>query len=265
MATEKQLISLYNWSVNINFYPNSHRYMLLNQDWTNGWYIKSVSSITWIIDKPFLKQWAVNCMRDYLLFILNDKRLPVTEEKVIEASKQWSEISNEAKDIGTWVHDWIEQFINSKLKNEDIDLDIPTEDRIQNWIMAFLNWFNSSNIQFLASEKFVYSKENNYCGKFDNSFIQDWKRILWDFKTSARIYPEYIMQCIGYIIADEEENWVEYDWLAILRFDKETWEFETFYLYKKENQELFEACKKSFLWALTLKNALEQVDKLLKK
>lgn len=76
-------------------------------------------------------------------------------------------------------------------------------------------------------EKLVYSRQRNYVGRFDAIIEVDGKRYLADYKTSKSFYPmEMGMQTAGYLQAYCEETGENDIGRMILRFDKETGEFD---------------------------------------
>ncbi len=260
MATKTETIEhkLYDWTVIINFYPNSHRYKKPDE---KGW-IRSVTSITGIVEKPFLKQWAVDMAIKYLDGFLQYQGAIIGKQELEQARTAWDKVSQEAKDIWHDVHEYIEWYISYE-KGAGEKPVAPIDDKAKKWVIAFLKWKKEHNVEFLHSEKLVYSKEHNYCGIFDDSYIKDWLKFLSDSKTSKSIYEDYITQTVGYVIAYEEEfpNEKSFDWISIKRFDKETGEFEMFELLRSDP--LFDKAKKCFLSCLNLKNTNDEFKKVL--
>lgn len=226
---DKQTISLYDWSVNIDFYADKHWYKIWNR------FIPSVTGITWVLDKPALLYRAVNCYKDYLL-----KCETVTKEDIEKWSKEWRNVSQEAKDIWSIVHDYCEKFAKWE------KLDIPEEEQARKWIMAFLDRQEKYQVKFLENERFIYSKEHDYCWKFDTLVEVKGKRYIVDFKTSKGFYPmEMGMQLAWYRMAYEEETGDKIDWSFIARFDKETGNFEVHWCNDYEqDRDAFIQCSK---------------------
>lgn len=217
--TEKE-IKVIN-GVEVTFYPNSHQYKI------NGKNIPSVTTITSMIDKsrPLLK-WAENLSREFLMQYLN---VPLEQNTIESAVTQYSIKRDKAADEGTQVHDWISQFINSKLNPDNVpmpDLDIESP-AVMNGITGFLKWYNENNITFLESEKMVYSKKHNYIGTFDVLMIVNNKLVLADWKTGKDVRPEFNLQLSAYHQALKEELIdIVVDEYMILHFDKESAEFK---------------------------------------
>lgn len=204
--TETEIISLYNGEVNITFYPNSHQYKI------DGQKIMSPSSIVGIVDKSWpLMYWATNLARDYLL-ACEDR----TDEEIVRACRLHTEKKDEAADIGTQAHEWIETY------TRDNKISLPEDDRVMNIINQFLEREKSHKIEYIHQELVVYSKAHNYVGTLDWIAVINWKRYLLDYKTSNAVrLLEYWMQTVAYKTAYEEETWETLDWIIILKLPKE--------------------------------------------
>lgn len=266
-TVETEQHSLYNGELLIHFYPKSHKYKV---DGSKDW-LTSVSTITGIVDKPFLKQWAVNCAIDSLLETfktLDYQKLTkeVASELIERTRKEWENVSQIAKDSGTSIHEYCEKFIAYKTAGGEKP-EMPTVDDVLNSVSAFLKWNSEHDIEYVHSEKLVYSREHNYVGIFDVLFTQLSERsekrlnILGDFKSSKRIYAEYVAQTIGYAIAYEEETGVRIDGVAVLRFDKASGEFEVFYVYRDTPE--WDKGVLQFMSCLNLKRANSDFEKLI--
>ena len=73
-------------------------------------------------------------------------------------------------------------------------------------VANFINWARTEQVEFLASEKQVYSEKYWFCGTYDFLAKIDNKTYLGDIKTSSNIYPEMWAQCAGYQICQQEMN-----------------------------------------------------------
>ena len=238
--TEKETLKLYNGEVEIIFYPNSHQYKI------DGKNIISVSSACGIIDKSQpLIMWASKLAMDFFGDFIGK---PLTLEQFKEGVYQHCKKKKEAASIGNAVHDYCEKYIYG-IKDE-----YPEDEKVKNGIIGFLEWINTGNIKITESEKMVYSRNHNFVGTFDALAEVDGKTVLIDFKTSNNFYPlEMGMQTAGYQIALEEENNIKVDYRLIVRFDKETGEFETMEFHENKRD------KEAFLAALLLKNLQKQL------
>lgn len=200
----------------IMFYPTSHQYKLVVGDKKSDWKtIDSVSRICGIVDKSdALLIWASRLCSDYLLSLPVKSR---TDEEVKIAVNKHREKKDEAAAIGTLAHAWAEEYI----KNGDISF--PDDPQVANAVSGFLEWIGNHTIEWLASERFVYSNEYEYVGICDAIAMIDGKKYLVDFKTSNRIRMlEYGMQTVAYKYAYEEETWDVIDGIVIVRFAKDS-------------------------------------------
>ena len=276
MPTETIIKKLYGGEVEVVFYPNSHRYKV------NGEWVKSVTGATGIIDKPALKFWACGCMRDELIAQLESGNF--NEITIKDATSAFTRVSKAATDAGSLVHDFCEAFAKYKMgegekpslptteslvDKEGNPLDLSEEESeeiINNAVAgcgAFLKWVIEYEVEFVAVERFCYSRKHNFVGTLDLLYrskkIGDFL-ILADYKTSKGFYPfEMGMQTGGYKIAYEEETLDVVGLRQIIRFDKVTGDFEVHDCPDDEEDEV------AFLNALQLKKRQDELDKLYRK
>jgi hypothetical protein len=260
MNTEKQLISLYGGEVEIEFYPNSHRYSLKGQkDW-----LISVTTITGIIDKSrFLMPWAVNECVSYVqgeLAKREDLHIPKEEvvRLILEGAEQYKIKREVAASIGDKVHEFAEKFTLAQLKQGEMPvITDEMEEKVVQGINAFLEWYNSHNIQFLEAERIIYSREYGYVGKCDGIALVDCKKTILDYKTGKGIYDDFKFQVAGYRIAYEEETKKVLDQSLILHFSKDDGNFT---VYPIENK-TYELDALAFKGLLLAKKRLKELEK----
>jgi len=197
---------------------DKHRYWLDDESIS-----LSSTKVTGKLDKSgALMGWVAKLMAVYL----NDKitqKIEITPEVIEEAKKRYRDAKTEAADIGTSIHDWIEKWIKNK------SVSMPSEDiRVINGITAFLKWQTKQKMIFNKkdSERLVYSKKYKYAGKLDAIATIKRKKVIIDFKSSGGIYNEYRYQLASYWHAYEEEFGKTFDHGMIVRFDKETGNFD---------------------------------------
>lgn len=134
----------------------------------------------------------------------------------------YNEKKAEATYIGTLVHDYVEEYTKG-----NVDAPIPEDENAKNGIMAFHTWRIEHNVEFLLSENLVFSRSKKYVGKFDALIRIDGRTYLADYKTSKDFFAlEMGMQTAGYMQAYIEETEEQVDGRVILRFDKETGQFD---------------------------------------
>jgi len=206
--------------------------------------IPSVTQITGIIDKSSaLMGWVAKLIGEYLRQEKAKGNNILTDELIDTALREYRRVQKEARDVGKEIHKWISDWILGKKPPMPEDL------QIVNGITAFLKFQKENGLKWVDSERPVYSKKWNYAGFLDAIAQKGKDRILIDFKSSNGIYPEMIFQVMGYKIAWEEEMQKKIHKAMILRFGKETGEFETRELkIEKEDEKAFlgllEAAKK---------------------
>lgn len=209
--------SLYNGEIELTFDKNKHIYRVGDK------IVFGVTSATGVLDKPALMYWAVNQALGFLDKVLipglvidelNKPKL-LAEAKTIHRQKK-----DEAADIGTAVHNYLETYIKSKINWEKTP-ELPVNEQVKKGIMAFIKWAKENKVQFMSSERKVYSKKYEYAGTLDMEAIVNGKLSIVDFKTSSGIYPEYFIQTAAYAKALEEETGNKYQEVWILRIPKD--------------------------------------------
>lgn len=249
--SEKITKELYKGEVKIDFYPESHRYKKVGEKT----YLISATAVTGIIDKSrFLIPWAVGLASTYIKsYLENSKALQFTTEELLpiidEACQQHTIKKEQAADIGSQVHDWAMKFGMAKLGLcEAPELTDEMDEKVVLGINAFLDWYNNNKVEFLETEKMVYSRQYGFVGITDLVAKVNDKKLIIDYKTGKGIYSEYNYQVAGYRGAYEEEHGKVNGGL-ILHFSKETGEFST----KELTDEDHEKDYKVFLSLLTVK------------
>lgn len=187
---------LYGGDVVLNFDPGPHKYTLEH----TGEVVPSTTSITGVIDKPALINWAVSQTTEYIHAVWEPGRKYFQKaiDAILEAaSKARHETSQEAIDIGNMVHEWLEAYGRAYLSDSDHMPLMPEDPRAVASCEAFLQWVKKNDVVFLATEQKVYSLEHGYSGTFDLLARVNGKLSLLDYKSSKRIYEEYFLQGAG--------------------------------------------------------------------
>lgn len=238
---------LYEGSILIRFEGEGDKHKLFDKD---GNQILSVSKISGIIDKsPALMGWAAKMMGLYLLGEKEKGNDKITEELIDRAKKEYRFIQQKAKDVGKEVHDWIHQKIIGK------NPEMPEDEQVVNGITAYLKFQKQHKVKWLETERVVYSKKYKYGGFLDGIGIMDNELILPDFKSSNGFWPEMEIQLAGYDIAYTEETGKKPKKHLIIRFGKDTGEFEVKYLNNIEKS------RKAFLGLIPVVRRLEELKK----
>lgn len=222
---------LYNGEVTLQFDEGKHVY------YANGERAWGVTSATGTIDKSGpLIYWAVNkmCLPFLKTQIIPGKSYDEVELSRIftEAATQHNRKKDDAANIGTLGHAWVESYIKYKI-NQQYELDqmpypeyatmpeMPINPILQNVANAFLAWESEHHVTFRASEAKIYSKKYGYAGTMDIEATVDGDLCVVDLKTSNHIVDEYRFQVAAYMNARKEELGHKYKAYWILRVGKE--------------------------------------------
>ena len=180
----------------------------------------SVTTILGILDKPALKGWAAGCavdyVREHLDVIKNSENVHDAETILSDAVYAFKAVSRGATDIGSEVHHAIERYIKH---GEDVRGDI--SDEAQHGFLAFLEWEEKNDVDWLESELTLYHDDEYYAGTCDAIAEIAGNIYLIDFKTSKAVYDEYRYQLAAY-----QKCRPDVPNVAVLRLDKETGEPE---------------------------------------
>jgi len=169
----------------------------------------SVTTICGLLDKPALMYWAVNCCADYILDyvkLITNPELPDNPSgtlirvedlyPIIESSrKNFRNVSKKAMDIGSRVHDAIEQYLNTGREP------FKPGDEVEAGFLSFLEWQDKHHFKSIATEQTIYG--DRFAGTCDLICELDGKQYLIDFKTTnvaedSPAYPEHRYQVSAY-------------------------------------------------------------------
>lgn len=208
-----ETFTLYKGKVIVKFYPASHQYWISKNGGKN--FKRAGGSVTSIIDikdkSDGLVPWSCGLAEDYLLSKKN-----VTQEDIYIACSLHEEKKREAADIGSKIHEWCDNYIQGKKPP------MPEEKEVQIGVTAFLEWSKKHKVEYISSERAIYSLKHDFVGKMDLEAKIDKKRVLVDFKSSNDLHNDYYMQTAAYLKADEEESGKKYGGRWLIRFAKET-------------------------------------------
>ena len=133
----------------------------------------------------------------------------VTQNDLKNAQHNYRDVSQDALDVGSAVHEAIEYYLKTNKEP------ILTNDKVIAGYVAFLEWKDKHQLLPLALEETVYG--NYWGGMLDYRGLFDEKEYVIDWKTSKAHYPEMRYQIAAYRSANP--NVVG---SGVLRLDKET-------------------------------------------
>lgn len=221
----------------VEFDESNHEYWVRRNGHKEN--VPGTTTITGVLDKSQpLIWWAVNCARDYILEQLQPGE-PLDELEIEELAKgarlAHRNASDKAKSLGTLVHDWIEDYIDTQIHNQP-EPDWPVNEDSHECIIEFLDWEESNDVEWGASEVVVYHPEAHYAGTYDALAKVNGRITIVEFKTASGIYGEHKLQTTAYLRAEEQYRERNIDGITILRVPKDAQEFETYECY--DNEEL---------------------------
>jgi len=188
--------TLYDGAVELMFQAYGHKYTV------NDKKVRSVTQALGIINKPALISWAARMAAEYFKDQIEPGKSydEVQLITIFESAKgaHWKK-KVDAGNLGTFVHNWVEDHINGKKPA------IPVNKALKDAVQRFLDWEKAHKVKFLLSEQQVYSRKYNYTGTLDFICKIDGKMYIGDLKTSSGIYPEMLIQTAAYRFARSEE------------------------------------------------------------
>lgn len=143
---------------------------------TDGQRVPGATTITGLLNKPFLITWANN---------LGLEGIDSTKYR------------DEAADVGTLAHLMVQAHLQGFEINYDefspLSIDLAT-----NAVLSYLEWEKGHSIKPILCETPLVSDLKRYGGTIDCYCELDGKKVLLDFKTGKAIYDEYFVQLAGY-------------------------------------------------------------------
>ena len=284
--TVVEAYELYKGEVHLEFLPNSHTYKI------DGDKKIGVTTITGVINKEALMLWPLD---EAIMFLQRNLigKAEMEDQSALWSNRELSKLLEESKvafrkkqtrgtDAGTFGHDFLEQYLRAFKSGkelpavwEEVDLEkkygqnpdkfddefIRDQDmnKLREAVDSFINWLANLDVEVIDIERIVYSREYDYCGKFDAILRIDGKIYLVDFKTSnpsrefqEGIYPENFAQCGGYDIAlSEEFPDLKIEGHAIINLSKKTGKLAINYSLDRDANRDF------FLFALGTKRGMQ--------
>ena len=200
----------------------------------------SVTTYLSVIANQPLMSWMgkngiakLNVLADHVKFALPDSyhsvfeaaRMTWESQEDTQFWKSAKQIGQDAADIGTLAHGWIEAHINGK---EVLMETMPPQ--AQAAIRGFVEWEATNKVKYLATEQTFYHCAMDYAGTADCVAEVNGELTMIDWKTAKGIYANYVIQDWLYALADESQHGDRlYRQVIIGRFGKDgTWEAPIF-------------------------------------
>lgn len=205
----------------------------------DGKRLLGVTTVLGIISKgDGLIQWGVNQALERVASQLQGDLSPEDVQAILLGAKSaWRDKRQEAADIGSQAHHWVEAYIRGE------NPEWPEHESVRKSCEAAVKWMDQHHWQTIEVEKQIYSPKHGYAGILDWWAIIDGVPAIPDWKTSKAIYSSYCYQTAAYLRAVEEETGERVKDRWILRIDKTTGEFEDLRLPPREIAPDFKAFK----------------------
>ena len=204
----KEAFDYFYASNNIAYDGRKHQYKL------DGITCAGVSTIAEYRPAPFLKFWAAKMVVEHLADkqeIIKNLSPKEYQELLLEAKKMHKTKSDEALEIGTAAHQWVEKHIHGE--------DLPITKEIENCVLAFKEFEAKHKAQWVCTEKIVVNRPHLVAGRLDSLAFVDGALALVDLKTSSRVSESYFLQTAGYAMCLEDMG-IKIDRRIILRLPK---------------------------------------------
>lgn len=266
---------LYDGQVLLEFDAGKHRYTArLKTDNPPGRWVPSATGITGLMDNDKsgrLMGWAVKMAAEYLtehllverdgIFYLDgSKRVPLDEVSKLRLVQSMKSAHRKGKqaaaDVGTLVHAWVEEYIGWRLAGSKKGKrpKTPVNESVLSGVKAFLGWEKEHEVDYVYSERKVYSLAHHYAGTADIVARVNGKLTLVDIKTSNYMNDEFWLQTAAYVQALEEEFEEKFHDRVVVRLDKVSGQFDPHSALaegKKFDDDIaaFLGLRKAYAWA----------------
>lgn len=184
----------------IRYEEKEHKYFRISDNKLLGG-ISSISELAKSKDSgDYLSQWKVNEALEYLRKLMVGEKMINCAYLIQEfknAKYAFKNKSKEATDIGTKIHNILEDYIRCKLSNKEY---VWVEYKITNVFKSdFLKWEKDNKVEWIATELLVGDPDNlEIAGRLDALAIVNGKLTIVDFKVANTISPNYYIQLSGY-------------------------------------------------------------------
>lgn len=224
-------LKFYNNEITLQFSERDHIYYLVREDGSLEEQDGVTNSCNIIDHSLYLIPWAVKMTALKLLKTMpcsaegNLEPIPWIqfENLVNEAKNARKEIFEDAGDVGTLAHKWLEDSIRWAITFgggivDEMNVLAPTDERAENCGKAGFAWMKSHNVRWVSTERKTYSRKNRFAGTLDGlawvdscddpkcctrPFIDELSLIDW--KSSNRLRTEYLYQTAAYLNSLLEE------------------------------------------------------------
>lgn len=201
---------------------------------TTGQVVPSVTTVLRMASSPSLTQWAVDQTAAYAVANIDEllsrteeqgwgflrwyhKRDPKKLEEGFDVRNYHLGVLNDAADLGTSIHEWIEADLNG---TEYPDTTFES-DRFWQMVEVWDAFKRDHTVEPVLTEVTVWHADKGYAGTFDLLAKVDGVLTLLDIKSARSIWPDHFMQ-LGALKNAETyftegfDGWIENDWYEVV-------------------------------------------------
>lgn len=196
-----------------------------------GQVVPSITTVLKMAAQPGLTQWAVDQTAAYAVANIDQlltktesqgwgslrwywKRNPLPLEQGYDVRNYHAGVLNDAAELGTSAHAWIEADIDPAFQYPITDFE---PDEFWQMVDVWDTWRSKHTIEPILTETTVWHAEKGYAGTFDIFVEIDGEPWLIDVKTSRSLWPEHVMQLSALknaetVLIKEDGKYYERDW-----------------------------------------------------
>jgi hypothetical protein len=194
--------------------------------------VPSVTTVLKMAAQPGLTQWAVDQTAAYAVANIDQlltktetqgwgslrwywKRNPLPLEKGYDVRNYHVGVLNDAAELGTGTHAWVEADIDPAFQYPITDFE---PDEFWQMVDVWNDWRAEHTIKPVLTETTVWNASEGYAGTFDLLVEIDGELWLIDVKTSRSLWPEHLMQLSALknattvLLKQEDGSYIEEDW-----------------------------------------------------
>jgi hypothetical protein len=197
-----------------------------------GAVVPSVTTVLKMAAQPGLTQWAVDQTAAYAVANIDSlltktesqgwgslrwywKRNPLPLEEGYDVRNYHAGVLNDAAELGTSMHEWIEADIDPGFTYPDT---AGQPDEFWQMVSVWDAWREQHEIRPDLTETTVWNDDEGYAGTFDLLVWIDGELWLIDVKTSRNLWPEHTMQLAALqnartvLLKQEDGSYIEEPW-----------------------------------------------------
>lgn len=202
-----------------------------SETFIDGVWFPSVSTITGSEEKPWLVAWR---------------------EKWGYLAERKTEMANK---VGTEFHRCVEEYLDDGCFLVDCSFSPNMQKRVEGMVKSFIRWSQTVEGDIHHTELKVISRKHFYSGTLDAVGTFEGRPMLYDWKTSSRIYPDMDLQLSAYAQAYKEEKKIKLPEGMIVHVSKDKPHF-------KLTTKIFQLDRRTFNKFLKLRSMFDDVGRL---